>query len=43
MNIANLIAMIDTKAIDIAVILGGIIGGGLLAFYFFDKPDRSEK
>lgn len=43
MTIANLITLIDTKAIDIGVVLGGIIGGGLLSFYFFDKEEKSNK
>jgi hypothetical protein len=43
MVIANFITMIDTKAVDIAVILGGIIAGVLISFYYLELPERSDK
>ena len=38
---ANLISMIDTKAIDIAGIVGGFLSGGLFGFAFYEKNEKS--
>jgi hypothetical protein len=32
---ANFLAMIDTKAMDIGGVVGGVIGGGFLSFGFY--------